>query len=444
MNQGNLSRRGFMARALGTMTATGLPLWFAQERLAQAQNAQPRNPGPNDQILVGQIGCGGRGAQIAPLAAAINGVQYVACCDVDRTRSQSFARRMNVNRGRELAQFADFRELLARRDINAVVIATPDHWHALTAIAAMRAGKDVYCEKPLTLTVEEGKAMVRVARETNRILQTGSQQRTEFNGRFRMAVDLVRNDRIGRVETIECRVGNNPRQGPFPTAQPPEGLNWDFWMGPTPRCDYVQRKCHNDFRWWYEYSGGKMTDWGAHHLDTAQWALNMDDSGPIEVERVSATDPWNPDPLSYNCHPAFVAGYRYANGTVVRARNDGENGLQFTGSDGKWLFVSRNAMRASDPAIINEPLPKNAPRVPAHNSQMRNFFDCVRSRQQPLCNVNVGHRSASVCHIGNIAIRLNQRLRWDPAREQFVDNEAANQMLSRPMRAPWRLGMFDA
>jgi len=458
LERGTMSRRGFLARSLTGLAAAGLPIWFGKELIADAEQDQAKEKKPvqaNDVITVGQIGCGtngmrgvsgGRGRQTAPLAAAINGVRFLAVCDVDRVNAQDFAQMNNVNGGRMLDIYSDFRELLARRDINCVSIATPDHWHALIAIAAMRAGKDVYCEKPLALTIEEGKAIARVARETNRVFQTGSQQRTEFNGRFRLAVDLVRNGRIGRVQTVECRLGGNPRQGPFQTAQAPENLNWDMWMGPTPRCDYVARKCHYEFRWWYEYSGGKMTDWGAHHLDTAQWALNMDESGPVEVERVSATNPWDPNPLSYNCHPAFRASFRYANGTVVTATDAGQNGLQFTGENGRWLFVSRDRTQASDPAIINEALPNNAPRVPSHNSQMRNFFDCVRSRQQPLCNANVGHRSATVCHLGNIAIRLNagRALRWNPETERFVENDAANRMLSREMRAPWRLNMFDS
>jgi predicted dehydrogenase len=279
--------------------------------------------------------------------------------------------------------------------------------------------------------------LVRVARETNRRLQTGSQQRTEFNGRFRLAVELIRNGRIGRVQSVECRIGSNPVGGPFKVTQPPAGLDWDFWLGPTQVCDYVTQKCHYDFRWWYEYSGGKMTDWGAHHLDVAQWALNMDESGPIEIEGTGEAP--DPRPLTYNCHPHFTATYRYANGVTVRATSRGENGVHFAGEDGKWLFVARGRIAASDQRIIDEPLPSNAIRMPAHNNHMRNFVQCVRTRQQPICNVEVGHRSATVCHLGSIAIRTGQRLRWNPETERFVDNAAANQWLGRPMRAPWRL-----
>jgi len=287
------------------------------------------------------------------------------------------------------------------------------------------------------LTIAEGKALVQVARETNRRLQTGSQQRTEFNGRFVLATELVRNGRIGKVQTIECRVGDNPVGGPFNQVPAPEGLDWDFWLGPTPHVDYVPQKCHYTFRWFYDYSGGKMTDWGAHHLDIAQWALDMDRSGPIEVEGTGTGV--DPRPLCYTCHPHFTATYRYANGATVRSTDAGENGIHFAGEDGKWLFVSRNRIAASDPGIISQPLPNNAVRLGQGNNHMANFISCVRSRQQPIANVEVGHRSVTVCHLGTLAIRTGQRLRWNPETEQFVDNARANQWLSRPMRAPWRL-----
>jgi predicted dehydrogenase len=441
LQRGTLSRRGFMQRSLVGLAGVGLPLWFAKDVVAETEQAaaQQQQPvAPNDAIVMGHIGGGvpgSRGRDIAGQARNNRGVQYVACCDVDRARRQECARWLAPNR--EIAQFNDFRDLLARRDITAVTIATPDHWHAIIAIAAMRAGKDVYCEKPLTLTVDEGKAMVRVAHETNRRLQTGSQQRTEFNGRFRLACELIRNHRIGNVRSIECRTGDNVVGGPFQVSQVPDGLDWDFWMGPTPRCDYVREKCHYTFRWWYEYSGGKMTDWGAHHLDIAQWALNMDNSGPTHVEATS--DATGNRPGGYNIPQHFTVTYKYANDVTVRATSRGENGVRFEGEDGKWLFVSRSAIRASDQRLIDEPLPANGIRLPNYNNHMANFIQCVRSRQQPICNVEVGHRSVTVCHIGNIAIRLGQQLRWNPETQRFIDNDAANRMLSREMRAPWRL-----
>jgi predicted dehydrogenase len=317
----------------------------------------------------------------------------------------------------------------------------------------MRAGKDVYCEKPLTLTVEEGKYLVRVSQATNKILQTGSQQRSEYGGRFRLACELVRNGRIGTVRTIKTVIGDNPVGGPFNQVPAPASLDWNYWLGPTPQTDYLRERCHYTFRWWYEYSGGKMTDWGAHHNDIAQWALNMDNSGPTTIQRVSAVQPSN-NPRSYNCHPDFEVRYTYSNGnpgTVLRcmSRADnlqeipGNNGARFEGDNGQWIFVSRSTITASNPNLINQPLPADAVRLPVAqgNNHIANFLACVRSRQQPICNVRVGHRSATVCHLGNIAVRLNpaQPLQWDPAQETFTNNPQATAMLSRPMRAPWRL-----
>jgi predicted dehydrogenase len=474
MNKGNMSRRGFLANSLTGLMAAGLPAWFAKDLLAQQQEEaarQARQPnGANDRIVMAAIGVGTnytrrgggpvrgeRGIQIMEDARRQRGVQFVAVCDVDR-HNRDFAARL-VGRGCRAVE--DFREVLRNRDIQAVTIGTPDHWHALIAVAAMRAGKDVYCEKPLTLTIDEGKGIVRVAAATNKIMQTGSQQRTEFNGRFRLACDLVRNNRIGRVRRITTLIGGNPRGGPFATRMPPDGLNWNFWLGQTPRVDYVPERCHYEFRWWYEYSGGKMTDWGAHHNDVAQWALNMDNSGPVQVEGTGQMPDRRPN--CYNCHPTFTATYTYANGprgangTVLvcrdgppadfPARNGArphDNGVLFEGENNRWIFVNRGLIMASDgnattSRIITEALPAGAPRLPVASSQMGNFIDCVRSRRQPICNPTVGHRSATVCHLGNIAIRTGRRLRWDPAQERFTGDHAeeANGYLTRPMRGEW-------
>jgi predicted dehydrogenase len=474
MNKGNMSRRGFLARSLAGLTlGAGLPMWYAREVLAEQQEAQGRPAaGGREPIVMGAIGVGTnytrrrgggavhgeRGIQIMRDAMG-RGARFIAVCDVDR-HNRDFAARIA---GRGCQAVEDFRELLRNRDIRAVTIGTPDHWHALIAVAAMRAGKDVYCEKPLTLTIDEGKGIVRVAAATNRVFQTGSQQRTEFRGMFRLAAELVRNNRIGQVRRITTLIGGNPTtRDPFRVAAPPDGLNWDFWQGQTPRVDYVPERCHYEFRWWYEYSGGKMTDWGAHHNDTAQWALNMDSSGPVAVEGTGT----RPDMRAncYNCHPTFEARYTYANGpggregTVLSCRSGPpadfparrangspeDNGVLFEGEDNKWIFVSRGRIIANDgdnrtSRILTEALPAGATRLPRADSQMGNFLDCVRSRQQPICNPTVGHRSATVCHLGNIAIRTGRRLRWDPAMERFTGEHAeeANRMLSREMRGDW-------
>jgi predicted dehydrogenase len=481
MNQGNLSRRGFLAQSLAGLTAAGLPLWYAKEIVADAQDkdAKTQKAGPNDRIVMAAIGTGTnrtrrgngpirgeRGVAIMNDAMGQPPVRMIAVCDVDRPNAE-FARDI-VNRRymtSDCRVFTDYRELLQNNDIQAVTIGTPDHWHAQVAIAAMQAGKDVYCEKPLTLTVDEGKAMVRVARDRGKILQTGSQQRSD--ARFRLACELVRNNRIGRISRVTTLIGDNPRGGPFMPCPPPEGLNWDFWLGQTPQAEYNPERCFYNFRWWYEYSGGKMTDWGAHHNDIAQWGLGMDNSGPSAV-RATGTAP-DMRPNCFNCHPNFEITYTYNNGpsgsagTVLVCRdrppenfparnNQGrpiDNGILFEGENGQWIFVSRSLIMASDgpqrtSQIIGEPLGQNATRLPVSTNHMGNFIQCLRSREQPICHVGVGHHSVTVCHLGNIALRFfeGQELHFDPQEQRFTGERAeqANRHLSRPRRQGYALG----
>jgi predicted dehydrogenase len=483
MNKGNLSRRGFLARSVGGLVAAGLPMWYAKDIVADAQEKQAgarQNGGPNDRIVMAAIGTGTnrtrrtgnqqihgeRGVAIMNDAMGQQGVQMVAVCDVDRPNAE-FARDI-VNRrynNMDCRVYTDYREVLRNNDIQAVTIGTPDHWHAQIAIAAMHAGKDVYCEKPLTLTIDEGKAMARVARERNRVLQTGSQQRSD--NRFRLACELVRNNRIGHIRRATTLIGDNPTGGPFPVTQPPEGLNYDFWLGQTPQVDYNPERVFYNFRWWYEYSGGKMTDWGAHHNDIAQWGLGMDNSGPATVRGTGRAPDTRPN--CYNCHPTFEMTYTYANGSnggpgselICRdgppngfpARNaQGQphnNGILFEGENNQWIFVNRSLIMASDgnsttSRLITEPLSKSATRLPVSQNHMGNFVQCFRSRQQPICNVNVGHRSVTVCHLGNIAVRFfpGQTLHWDPQQERFTGERAqeANTHLSRPRRQGYELG----
>jgi len=442
MQKSNWSRRGFLQHATGALTlGAGLPVWFAREVIAQDQEREARARKPvaaNDAVVMGLIGCGGQGIGDMKWAVGHKGVQCVAVCDVDKNRRDKAAADFSVSKS-----YHDFRELLARDDIDAVIIGTPDHWHTIPAIAAMKAGKDVYCEKPLTLTIAEGQAMVKVARSTGRVLQTGSQQRSD--DRFRLACELVRNGRIGKVKTVETRIGDNPKKGPFPTSAVPEGLDWDFWLGQTPYVEYVKERCHYEFRWWYEYSGGKMTDWGAHHNDIAQWGLGMDGSGPVAVDSEGDSEPID-EPNSYNTHPSFKVTYTYAkdaskycDGTQVVCTSDGENGIKFVGEDG-WIFVNRSKIEASDKALLEEKLSDDAKRLYVSKDHMGNFLECMRTRERPICDVEVGHRSVSVCHMGVISQRLGfRKLVWDPAKERFEGDALANLMLSRPMRDPWKL-----
>ena len=249
--RGTLSRRGFLDRSLAALALSGLPLWYARDVLAEieqqnAQDEKAKKAGPNDQIVMAAIGVGGQGTGIMKWAKGKPGVKFVAVCDIDSTHAKKAAKEV----GSDCVEYHDFRELLGRHDLNAVTIGTVDHWHALTSIAAMKAGCDVYCEKPLSLTIAEGKAMVQAARKYDRVFQTGSQQRSD--DRYRLACELVRNGRIGKVHTVEARIGDNPIGGPFKTSAVPEGLDWDFWKGPTADIPYVKERCHYEFRWWYE------------------------------------------------------------------------------------------------------------------------------------------------------------------------------------------------
>jgi predicted dehydrogenase len=426
-------------------------LWYAREAIAddESKAAEAKKPGANDVLRLGAIGIGSpqsRGLQLANDVNRQKGAgQYVAVCDVDKRHRERAAGRL----GKDVAQFHDFRELLDRKDIDAVLIAVPDHWHALIAVAALRRGKHVYCEKPLTLTVAEGVALVKAAKQAGKTFQVGSQQRSDPN--FRLACELVRNGRLGKIKTVETRIGTNPTSASIPVVQPPEGLDWDFWLGPAPKVEYAElvqenktyTRCHYEFRWWYEYSGGKMTDWGAHHNDIAQWGLGMDESGPVAVEGEGT--PPSQAPNSYNCHRNFKVTYTYANGAQLVCTSGGANGVKFIGEDGKWIFVTRGrrgdsrAINASDSKLIEEPLPEDRKvKLYVSNDHMGNFFDGIRTGKPTICPAEVGFRSVTVCHIGNIAVRTGKKLRWDAAKFQFDDVEA-NKWLSREMRAPWKL-----
>jgi predicted dehydrogenase len=445
MHRGSLSRRGFIQRSLAGLAAAGFPAWYAREVLAEDERAEAvakKRVAAVDKFVVGLIGCGGQGRGIMGWARRHKGVEVVAVCDVDKRHREAAAKSV----GKDCKTYEDYRELLDRKDVNVVLIGTPDHWHTLTAIDALRKGKDVYCEKPLTLTIAEGVALVKVARDTKRIFQVGSQQRSD--ALFRLACELVRNGRLGKLETVETWIGANPKGGPFKRAKVPEGLNWDFWQGQTPNVPYIPQRCHYTFRWWYEYSGGKMTDWGAHHNDIAQWALGMDGSGPMEIVSKGA-EPAK-DHRSFNCHPTFEITYTYPGGIKLICTSK-ENGVRFTGEDGKWIFVRRGGIEASDQKekpkkgrakskLLDEPLGKDANRLYVSNNHMGNFLECVKSRKPTICPAEVGHRSVTVCHLGVISLRLGgKKLKWDPKKEQFTGDEVGNKMLSRPMRAPWKL-----
>ncbi len=434
------SRRRFMRSAGAAVAAASLPQWFADECLAQ-QIPQPPDAA-SDSLRFGLIGCGGQGKSDA--GNALRYGRIVATCDVDE--NQLALARKNFP---DADRYSDFRKLLERKDIDAVICATVDHWHMLVAIAAMRAGKDVYCEKPLTLTVSEGRHVIEAQRQTGRILQTGTQQRSSVH--FRLACDLVRNGRIGKIQRVEVWLPAGLRQGPFQTSAVPQGLDFEFWMGQTPKVEYVKERTHFSFRYWWDYSGGTMTDWGAHHNDIVLWALGLDDSGPVSVEGKQLVEMI---PGGFTAASEYEVTYTYASGIVhtsksttasewhggVKDPKGQQHGIKFIGSDG-WIWVTRGIINASDRQLLLDKLPEDAPRVYVSNDHMRNFVECVKSRKPPICPVEVGHRSASLCHLGVIAIRLGRKLDWDPVQEKFIGDAEANTYLSREMRKPYDFSM---
>jgi predicted dehydrogenase len=326
------------------------------------------------------------------------------------------------------AAYADFRELIARKDIDAVVIAVPDHWHAYIAIQACNAGKDVYCEKPLSLTIHEARQMVIAARKNDRVFQTGSMQRS--SSEFRKACELVRNGRIGKVKQVIVDVGPPSKPCDLPEEAMEPGLNWDMWLGPSPKRPYNSilspRGVHQNFPDWRnyrEYSGGMMTDWGAHHFDIAQWGLGMDDSGPVEI--IPPSD------------PKATRGLRYLYANGVEMIHGDSGGVLFIGTEGK-ILVNRGKFEAT-PQSIDQPLPDSAIRLYKSNNHCKDFLDCMRSRKKPICDVEIGARSVTVCHLGNIAYWTNRTLKWDPVKERFIGDDAMNKWLDREKREPWKV-----
>jgi len=436
-----LSRRSFLRRATATAAATGLPLWFVERELARA--AEPdKKLSANDRPNFALIGAGGMGTGDARSAKKFGNL--VAVCDVDKSHAERAAGRL-ATPGQKIDIYGDFRKLLERKDINAVINGTPDHWHSLINIGAAKAGKDIYSEKPLTLTIDEGKHVVRAVRENKVILQTGTQQRS--NQRFRMACEMVRNNRLGTLKEVTVWLPAGVRGGPFQNAPVPDGLDWDYWLGQAPKVDYMKERCHTTFRNWYDYSGGTMTDWGAHHMDIGYWAVGL--PAPTLIESKALTEPI---PGGYTAISDYEVKFTYPNGVIFNVKTtpddspfgapikkDGQrNGIRFEGTDG-WIWVNRDGMKAHDMEIFRAPLPDDAVRLYVSNDHRANFFDCIKTRKDPICDVEVGHRSATVCHLGAISLRTGKKLQWDPDKEFFTGDHAeeANSHVAREMRKPY-------
>jgi len=440
-----LSRRGFTAAA-GAVAVAPLIL----PRSVFGKHA------PGNRINVAIIGCGNQSRADVPAMLRMADVQVVAVCDVNRgshgyARPEHFLGREPVREQvdehyaadrksgayRGCDAVADFRDVLERDDVDAVVVTLPDHWHALVTVMACAAGKDVYCQKPLSLTVDEGRRMVAAVRTHGRILQTGSQYRS--HPAVRTMCELVRNGRLGEVrKAIAIIDGSGSGPGPGWGEMPiPDGFDYDLWLGPAPVAPYHVDRCLYRFRFHLDYSGGQVTNTGAHAIDIVQWGLGTDSTGPVEFRDLGSV--WPDAGHLYTTAVRTHFGARYANGVELECVTQSPGfGARFEGTEG-WIQFTGGTLQASADAILETPLGPDALRLPVSPGHYRDFIDSVKSRQDPIEPVEVGHRTASVCHLGNIAMRLGRPLAWDPAAERFRDDDEADAMLRRPYRGDWTL-----
>lgn len=458
-----ISRRQFVRSAVQAASLGAVASYWVTDAPARAAHFQAKN----DRPVIGAIGVGGRGLYIAQQAARFGDV--AAVCDPDLAHAE----RAKAALGGKAAVFQDYRKLLdAHPEIDVILNGTPEHWHTAINVAACRAGKDLYTEKPLTLTIEEGQQLRRVVRETGRIVQVGTQQRSQPH--FRTACELVRNGRIGKLRQVVVLLPLYPAKGgPFASQPVPAKLDWDLWQGPAPNRSYCPERLHFSWRFWEEYGGGKVCDWGQHHLDIALWGMNLEDSGPLEVD-AKGFFPNHGKPDCYNNADRFVARMKFpgdldllylvvrdkkylktlADGDMTAAedaelfagvpdewKREQRDGIMFIGDEGR-LFVNRgNAYGKPVEELAANPLPSNAVRLDQSDDHMGNFFASVKSRKPPISTVAVGHRVITLCHLANVSMHLGRKIRWDPETEQIVgDPEAANSpYVRREPRKPYTI-----
>ncbi len=394
---------------------------------------------PSDLISLGFIGCGKQARLLSNFFLNTQEVKINAIAEVYQAKAQLLIDKIKgiYTTNSQLGTFSDiqiyndFRQLIDRKDIDAVVIASPDHWHAAMAVRAAEAGKDIYCEKPLSLTVKEGRAMVNATRKYNRVFQTGNMQRS--SPEFQQAIELIRNGYIGDVKSIKVNIGAPPIAYNLPEQPIPYGLDWKSWLGPNEPVVFndvlappITKDVYPNWRLYKEFGGGMVTDWGAHMFDIAQWALDMDNSGPVEVIAPDGKE-----------HPFLT--YKYDNGVIMTHEKwEWNNAVLFKGTKGE-LRVERKKLETSDP-LVKDIVIADADRKVFHSdNHYKNFLNAMRTRNKPVCDVEIGHRTASVCNIGNIAYQLNRPLKWNPKTEQFKNDAEANALLGRPMNNEWKI-----
>ena len=439
MSQGS-NRRQFLASSAAASAGLAVPYFFSVPQ-RKASGFQPEEA---DRFVLGAIGVGGRGHGIANESRRFGDI--VAIADVDAHHAENAN---NGLAGGNAEVSADYRSVLDNEDIDAVTIGTPDHWHSKIAIEAMQAGKHVYCEKPLTLTIEEGFQIRKVQHETGKVFQVGTQQRSEFGRLFLTAVALCQEGRIGKVQNVKCYIGGGPSGGPYEKRDPPEQLDWEMWLGQAPLVDYIPQRCHNSFRWWLEYSGGKMTDWGAHHVDIAHWCSGLSETGPTSVEALSSTLPVpfrDGYPLvddQFNTPSQFHIQCLFDSGQEIEIFDGPGNGIQITGETGD-IWVDRGNIRGSAIDELGEnPLPEEAlvraykGRQPTHH--MENFFRTISEGGENVSDVDSHVRAMTTCHLANLSIRLGRKLDWDPEAEVIVGDDDAAQWVRREQREGYEI-----
>ena len=447
------TRRAAIARTLGLTGAA-----YFTSSLPQASHGFQS---PNERPRIGAVGTGSRWYQratglqgrygSAPKMRTLG--DYTVVCDADAYRLGLAGEITKQWTGKSTKMTADYRAIIDDKDIDIVHISTPDHWHAKIAIEAMRAGKDVYCEKPMTLTIAEGRQMSQVCRETKRVCQIGTQQRSDQ--RFITAIALIQAGRLGEVRKATCSIGGAPTSPALPEAAPPQSLDWNLWQGPVPEAAFRYQagnngetkswsRGHYEFRWWYEYSGGKLTDWGAHHCDIATWGLGKTSTGPISVDPIMVEHPvefkdgFPVDDTRYNTATKFLIRAKFADGKEIELRHDQGNGILFEGEEGR-IFVNRGRLTGTPvEELESNPLPADALKEVYKNRELtdhfQNFIVACQDRNDPISDVHSHHRALSTCHLAGIAARLGRKLSWDPGMERILHDEQAQAFVARDKR----------
>ena len=454
--QHNPSRRRFLQSA--TAASATLALGPAVKRAYGFQSA-------NDRPVFATIGMRNQGWAIT--SKSFRFADFAALADVDSNVLEANVAKTERAQKKKPDAYKDYRNILDRKDIDAVMIATPDHWHTKIAVEAMLAGKDVYCEKPLTLTIDEGKLIEKVVQDTGRVFQVGTMQRSESGQRFLQAVALVQSGRIGKVRKVTCGINGMIASPVIPVAPVPQGLDWDFWLGPAPKVDYralpelregygggvpLYSNCHYSFRNWHEYSGGKLTDWGAHHVDIACWALGATATGPSKITPLEfelPVDYKHGHPTvsdQYNAATSFKIRVDMPNDVEMIITSEGDNGILFEGTKGRRFFVNRGKIVGKPVEdLADHPLPEDAIEQvyggPVSANHTANFIEGMKSRKQPISDVWSHNRMLEICHLSNIAMRLKRELRWDPVKREIKDDAQANAFLSRESRKGFEIDM---